>query len=437
MAVMWVSEDYRTMSNGRSLFRALGTAAAASRIAGRQVFRLDTNPVPGDWTHVTKVDPEPGKLLPLLYPLYLQHTDAVSVGGSRSVDDRTTEETFDLLEWAAVPAFHEPSSADHVTEKTLEKATFLAIPEVLNGDSTALVGTLGEGLDHIRNSLAPSELAERLPAPTPNIVRDRLADFLTSWLVHEAVFEAYIIQNPDSAAAREANVSEADVLSVEDARKRAMAAERHLGSELVYLEYSGTFGGAEAVETIRAIDRSTSWSRIWYGGGLASADDVAAIRAAGADTVVVGDVFHDVASEERSVCERARDDLDDDPDHEAVRAWIDENVDLADAAAVRYLETVPDVEDAPTLAREYLTATVRTWLHLANGETDDPDAERVGSRRVASILAAISPRYLSGPTREDFQRYVRTVATALGDGAIPEGSFPASHLSLADADSSS
>jgi len=49
----------------QGLARSAGRFAAAARIAAHTVLPVDTNPVPDEWTHVTKVDPERGKRLPL------------------------------------------------------------------------------------------------------------------------------------------------------------------------------------------------------------------------------------------------------------------------------------------------------------------------------------------------------------------------------------
>ncbi|NHN58320.1 MULTISPECIES: heptaprenylglyceryl phosphate synthase [Halorussus] len=343
--------------------RLLGRAGRGASLAARTVLPVDTNPVPADWTHVTKVDPEDAKKLPLLYPLYLRHTSAVSVGGSADVTARNTEQTFDLLAPASVPVFHEPSGPRHVTPRTRERADLLAIPEVLNGDSESLVGQLGAGTEYIREELVPDLLADALPW-LPGFAADGLADLATSWLLADAVFEAYIIQNPDSAAAREANVTEADLLSPREAKQRAMAAERHLESELVYLEYSGTYGGEEAAETLAAIADGLTWSRLWYGGGLDSREHAAAMLDAGADAVVVGDAFHRIADEEADVCERAVDALDADASESAVREWIRENAAVADSHAASYLATIPWLADPERRAERYLIATVRTWLRL-------------------------------------------------------------------------
>jgi phosphoglycerol geranylgeranyltransferase len=59
-------------------------------VATGTLLPVDTNPVPG-WSHVTKVDPEPARRLPLLYPLYLRHTDAVAVGVPDAAGDLPVE----------------------------------------------------------------------------------------------------------------------------------------------------------------------------------------------------------------------------------------------------------------------------------------------------------------------------------------------------------
>ena len=377
------------------LARGLGRLVDTLGIVGRTLGPFDTNPVPADWVHVTKLDPEDEKKLPLLYPLFLCHTSAVSVGGSSDVTAANTEETFSLLDPLSVPAFHEPSEARHVTQRTREAATFIAIPEVLNGDSESLIGTLGKGTEYIREELTPAMLAETLPRWTPGPVLDALSNVATSVLLSEAVFEAYVIQNPDSAAAREANVDEDDLLSASAAKQHAMAAERHLESELVYLEYSGTYGGEEAAAILSTVADSLDWSRLWYGGGLDSHEHARAMLDAGADAVVVGDVFHEVAAEEAALCADARADLPADTDTATVREWVANNVVADESAAARYLSTVPSVERPIATAERYLVATIRTYLEL---------------RRLAEAVAAAEPK-----TRAELQTVVAEKV---------EGSFP-------------
>jgi phosphoglycerol geranylgeranyltransferase len=359
--------------------RAIEGIGAAASIGGRTVLGLDTNQVPADWSHITKIDPELGKQLPLAYPLYLQHTSAVSVGGSSDVTGETTEQTFDLMNGAGVTAFHEPSAARHVTDTTREQSDFLAIPEVLNGDGEALVGILGEGIEYARDELAPAMIREKLPVPVSDGLTRKLSTFAASWLLREAVFEAYIIMNLDSAAAREGNVTEDDLLSPDEAKQRALAAEHHLESEVIYLEYSGTFGGEEAADILEAIDEAIGWPRIWYGGGLANREDAQTVLDAGADAVVVGNVFHEVAPEEAALYEAAVDDLGTDADRAAVESWVETQVEPAETTAAKFLSTVVDVPDPDRRAVRYLAAGVHSALQLRAiaDDLDDPDAAAI------------------------------------------------------------
>jgi phosphoglycerol geranylgeranyltransferase len=368
----------------QGIARRLESAAAVGQIIGRTVLSLDTNPVPGDWTHVTKVDPEGEKKLPYAYPLYLAHTSAVSVGGSRDVTDSNTEETFDLLSTAPVPTLHEPSAAEHVTTNTRDAADFFAVPEVLNGDSEALVGTLGKGLAYVREELGPEMVESKvgLPIDGDGVIGNRLADLSAAFLMHDAVFEAYIIMNPDSAAAREANVSESDLLTPQEAKERALAAEYHLESDIIYLEYSGTYGGREASELLEEIADAISWSRIWYGGGLDSREKVAAVRDAGADTVVVGDVFHDIADVEADLVERARETFDGVPSFDDLERWVDEQVDRDTTPATRYLSTIETVDEPAARAIAYLTSGVLLALVIDDIDSGLGDPDAVTLRRV-------------------------------------------------------
>lgn len=369
------------------------SVASAISIGGRTLLGLDTNPVPSDWTHITKVDPEGAKKLPLLFPNYLAHTSAVSVGGSRDVTEENTEETFDLLTESGATAFHEPSGPKHVTEQTRDQAEFLAVPEVLNGDSEALVGTLGEGLAYVREELGPKLIEEKIGLPIDGLFGDRATDFIAGWMMQEAVFEAYIIMNPDSAAAREANVSEENLLSAQQAKERALAAQHHLESEIIYLEYSGTFGGAEATEMLESIDDAVSWSQIWYGGGLDTRENVNKVLNAGADAVVVGDVFHRVADTEAELFEQARGKFDADTDAATLTDWITETVDVGATDAGRYLSTIPDVTQPEERAIEYLTQSLEFALAVdaLAGELEAPTAREI-SRAVsdANLPAADS-----------------------------------------------
>jgi phosphoglycerol geranylgeranyltransferase len=301
-----------------------------------------------------------------LYPRYLQHTDAVAVGGSTAVTAANTEATFALLSATDRPVFHEPSDATHVTDHTRDAAAFIAIPQVLNGSIDAFVGELGAGIERVRDELAPSIVDDAVPSWTPSRVRTLLADAATSWLLETAVFEAYIVQNVESAAAREAGVTAADVLGPEEAARRATVAERYLHSPVVYVEYSGTFGGGAAETVLTAISAAVRRPRLWYGGGVASRRETRRMLDAGADAVVVGNAFHAVAEEEASLFVRATDALPADASRSRVEAWLSAEVDVPGSAATAYLSTVPSLASPVETAAELLADTVVTWLRLGS-----------------------------------------------------------------------
>ncbi|WP_435066903.1 geranylgeranylglyceryl/heptaprenylglyceryl phosphate synthase [Haloplanus sp. C73] len=374
---------------------------------------LDANPVPRSWRHVTKLDPEPAKRLPLCYPAYLAHTDAVSVGGSTGVTPTTTEDTFRLLEFASPPAIHEPSAPTHVTDRTLSESAFLAVPEVLNGTSEALVGTLGEGIAALREDLIAARLDRHLPGWLSGRLTPHVAPLLSAHVLNRALFEAYIIQNPESAAAREAGVTAADVLSPTEARHRALAADAHLESEVVYVEYSGTYGGEAATEVIEAVAPELNWARLWYGGGLRTCEQVRAVRDAGADAVVVGDVFHEIAEAETDLYRRLEGAFDGEPTLDRIETWLDDAVAVADTAAAQYLSTTP--VDAPVHRARTLLAT-----SLLIRRTLDPvlAADASPARAARNLDAAIDDESLS-----------RSFLSALAEGTQENGSgLPVTHL---------
>ncbi|WP_227134620.1 geranylgeranylglyceryl/heptaprenylglyceryl phosphate synthase [Halorubellus salinus] len=396
------------------------------------VLPVDSNPVPPGWTHVTKVDPEEEKRFPLLFPVYLAYTDAISVGGSSDVTDVNTEETFELLNFVQTPTLHEPSDASHVTRKTHEEADFLAIPEVLNGGSDGLVGTLGVGIEYLREDLIPEQIEAELPSWLVALVGDSLAEFLVSWLLEEAVFEAYVIQNPESAAARRGGVSEDDVLNTREAKQRGLAADRHLKSEILYIEYSGMYGGDEAMEILESVAGELSRSQVWYGGGIDSGKKANCMLEAGADAVVVGDIFHRIAEEEASICDQAFDALDSGESVEEIRAWIQDSVEVEGTSAEKFLSTIPSVSNPEEEACEILSATVALSLYL--GEELD---ETVSESEVREVIEEFV-RTMGGQWWHKFaevfpgvesqaRRYLENIVLSVPDGSTSD-EVPVQHL---------
>src|SRR5699024_1033712 len=103
--------------------------------------------------------------------------------------------------------------------------------------------------------------------------------------------EAYIVMNPDASVAEytQANCD----LDSEEVAAYAETAEQMFGQEIIYIEYSGTFGDPEMVA---AASGALSDATLFYGGGIH--DYESANEMAGhADTVVVGDLVHDAGCE--------------------------------------------------------------------------------------------------------------------------------------------
>ncbi|WP_418279988.1 heptaprenylglyceryl phosphate synthase [Halorubrum sp. DTA98] len=399
------------MSSLDALAGRVGRLLGAGRAVVRHGLRLDTNPVPGSWAHVTKVDPEERKKLPIAFPRYLRHTDAVSVGGSADVTDENTARTFALLDPLDTPAFHEPSGASHVTRETLSTATFLAVPQVLNGDDEAFIGTFGAGVEHVREEMTPAVLGRLSWIPG---VGERLAATLTDLLISNAVVEAYIVQNPDSAAARESGVTADDTLDALEAKRRAMAAEYVLGAEVLYLEYSGTYGGEAGAAALEAIDDGVDWTRVWYGGGINSREKATAMLDAGADAVVVGDAFHRIATEEAGLAAAYLDEADD-PAEPTVGAadWLADACDVADTEAAGYLSTIPSVADPVAEARRCLAAGIRAHrsIALASGSSSSDGRLRIDAEIVEDVARAVC---VDVDDPESFA--TRLVAAAVHDG---------------------
>ncbi|MFW6437172.1 MAG: geranylgeranylglyceryl/heptaprenylglyceryl phosphate synthase [Halococcoides sp.] len=408
-----------------SVRRGLASLGRTATIVGR-LLGIQDSPVPDDWTHVTKIDPERGKDLPLCFPLYLQHTSAVEVGGSTDVTDANTEETLELVANRPRPAIQEPSGVKQITERTRSLASFMAIPEVLNGDVESLIGTLGAGVEYLDEELAP-EAVDSAAGWLPDRLGALLTDAAVDWILASAAFEAYIVMNPDSAAARESGVTDDDLLDPRTAKRRAMAAERHLHSEIIYLEYSGTFGGTEATAILDAIAEGVSRPQIWYGGGLGSRADARAVLEAGADAVVVGNVFHDIADEQRSTVRRALTALDHGADRAAIASWIDDAIDVSESSAASYLSTNTDVARPTERAREYLITTIATALSLDAARADlpaDPDRAAVA----AAVERADPPAIDALAEVVDRDWATELLVAALADSLDIETDRPVQHL---------
>jgi len=210
------------------------------------------------WDHVLKVDPDKELYEDETFEdVAATGTDALEIGGTTGMTTEKMERVVDACAAADIPVYQEPSNPGVVIDH--DGLDGYLVPTVLNaGDPFWITG-------------AHKEWA-------------RIDDGL-NW--DRTWTEAYIVLNPEAAVA---SYTDADCdLSAEDVAAYAGVAERLFGQDIVYLEYSGTYGDAEKVAAAAdELDDAT----LFYGGGVHGYESA---REMGqhADTVVVGDLLHD------------------------------------------------------------------------------------------------------------------------------------------------
>lgn len=239
-----------------------------------------------DWTgveHVTKVDP--AKPLPDRTGAICD-SDLVFVGGSDDVTAQNTLATIEQLRDVApaLPICQEPYDADHVNRDIVEAVDGIAVAAIFNGDPDHFVG---KHLDFFTELVtAPEQITGAGLPVVGDLVQSRGRDVVET-ITDALVPEAYVIQNPNSAAAEQTGADEP--LSTDGVAGAALATEEYFSLPVFYVEYSGTYGGPEDVA---AAAEQLSETTLLYGGGIDSQEKTEEILDAGADAVVVGDIFH-------------------------------------------------------------------------------------------------------------------------------------------------
>ncbi|MFC4543384.1 phosphoglycerol geranylgeranyltransferase [Halosolutus amylolyticus] len=226
-----------------------------------------------DWNHVLKLDPD--KELPdgITYgDLCATGTDAIEVGGTMGMTEENMTAVIEACAEHDVPLYQEPSNPSVVV------------------DNDALEGYL---VPTVFNAGSPFWITE---AHKEWVRLDEDLDW------ERTTLEAYIVMNPEADVAEltEANCD----LAADDVAAYATVAERMFGQEIVYVEYSGTYGDVDVVAAAgEAVDEAT----LFYGGGIHDYDSAYAM-AQHADVVVVGDLAHDEGVEAvRQTVEAAND----------------------------------------------------------------------------------------------------------------------------------
>ncbi|ESP88008.1 phosphoglycerol geranylgeranyltransferase [Candidatus Halobonum tyrrellensis] len=234
-----------------------------------------------EWDHILKVDPDKDLYGDETFAdVCATGTDAIEIGGTLDITTEKMQRVIDACREHDVPLYQEPSNPAVVVDD--DALDGYLIPTVFNaGDQFWITGAHKEWV--------------------------RIADGLDWERTHP---EAYIVLNPDASAAE---LTDADCdLTPADVAAYARVAEKMFGQDIVYVEYSGTFGDTETVGAAHdALDDAT----LFYGGGIHDYDS-AREMGAHADAVVVGDLLHDEG------CAAVR---------ETVEGVEDAHADLADA----------------------------------------------------------------------------------------------------------
>jgi phosphoglycerol geranylgeranyltransferase len=210
-----------------------------------------------DWDHIVKLDPDKTLVEGETFEdVCRTGTDALEIGGTLDVTTEKMQRVIDACAKYDVPLYQEPSNPAVVVDD--DDLDGYLVPIVLNaGDIAWATGFHKEWIK------------------TSDVNWDRTTT------------EAYIILNSEASVAE---LTDADCdQTPEDVAAYAEVAEQMYGQEIVYVEYSGTFGDPDVVEAAAdALEEAT----LFYGGGIRDYES-ANTMAEHADTIVVGDLVHD------------------------------------------------------------------------------------------------------------------------------------------------
>jgi len=211
-----------------------------------------------DWDHVLKIDPDKELVGDETFDdVARTGTDAIEIGGTLGMTDEKMRRVIDACAEQDVPIYQEPSNPGVVVDSPSLEGYL--IPVVFNSrDPFFITGAHKEWV--------------------------RIEDGLDWARTHT---EAYVVLNSESSVAE---LTAADCeLSAADVASYAAVAERMFGQEIVYVEYSGTFGDPE---TVAAANEALDSATLFYGGGIGDYD-AAYEMGRHADVIVVGDLLHD------------------------------------------------------------------------------------------------------------------------------------------------
>ncbi|MHA2366064.1 MAG: geranylgeranylglyceryl/heptaprenylglyceryl phosphate synthase [Candidatus Hodarchaeales archaeon] len=192
-----------------------------------------------EFRHITKLDPDKNNTPELINFVSESGTDAIMISGTQGITRENVTDLYKKLRSATdKPICCEPAHKFAI----IYDADFIYLPIVLNSQEikwivNAHVDWLGD------------------------LVK---ADRDLPW--DRVVSEGYIVMNPNSAVAKVTNAKTG--LNPDQVATYAIYGQL-LGTNAVYIEYSGVYGSIDAVKKTK---RFMSKSKLFYGGGISNAD---------------------------------------------------------------------------------------------------------------------------------------------------------------------
>lgn len=219
------------------------------------------------WVHITKLDPDRSLDRDAIETVATSGTDAIMLSGTLDVTPEKLAVLYDCVRDYNLPIVVEPAEPGGARFDGMD---LVFVPSVLNASHPRWI--VGQHERWVRN-------------------------YPIDW--QRVVPEAYIVLNPDSSVAK---VTGSDcTLAPADIAAYAAVADRYFRFPVVYIEYSGTYGDPAVVQ---AVSEVVTDARVFYGGGINSAERAAEMSRY-ADTIIVGNAVYEAGIEALKATVRA------------------------------------------------------------------------------------------------------------------------------------
>ncbi|GAA5262581.1 phosphoglycerol geranylgeranyltransferase [Methanocalculus sp. MC3] len=219
------------------------------------------------WVHITKLDPDRSLDRDAIETVATSGTDALMLSGTLDVTPEKLAVLYDCVRDYNLPIVVEPAEPGGARFDGMD---LVFVPSVLNASHPRWI--VGQHERWVRD----------YPIDWPRVVP-----------------EAYIVLNPASSVAK---VTGSDcTLAPADVAAYAAVADRYFRFPVVYIEYSGTYGDPAVVQ---AVSEAVTDARVFYGGGINSAERAAEMSGY-ADTIIVGNAVYEAGIEALKATVRA------------------------------------------------------------------------------------------------------------------------------------